>query len=86
MFINPDLVGQTNPIYNIPASNFRAGPILGSECTATPLQNALSIPITNSILPRASDLGISTEQIYYCLTSVPYVSSQAYSTSWTIQI
>ena len=79
-----DLIGQTNPIYSIPASSFRAGSTSGSECTvSTQLQHATIKPIGISFLTRGPG---ATEQIYYCLTSVPYVSSQAFSTSWTIQI
>ncbi len=82
-----DLVGETNPSETIPAINFRAGPSSGSECTATQLQNGVSVSIAGSNLPRGPG---ATEEIYYCLNSVPFVSSQTYSAvganSWTIGI
>ncbi|MBI2044603.1 hypothetical protein HYT23_00940 [Candidatus Pacearchaeota archaeon] len=82
-----NLIGNTNPAENIPASNFRAGITLDLECTATQLQDGISVSITGSNLPRGVG---ATEDIYYCLTSVPYVSSQSYSAnganSWRIEI
>ncbi len=82
-----DLIGQTNPIYTIPALNFRAGPTFGAECSASQLSHGVPIWIFGANLPRGPG---ATEQIYYCLTSVPYVSSQAYSATganaWRIEI
>ncbi|MBI3623579.1 hypothetical protein HY212_05895 [Candidatus Pacearchaeota archaeon] len=82
-----DLIGASNPSYTIPASNFRAGPTSGLECTATQLQNNFLVSVAGSNLPRGSG---ATTSIYYCITSVPLVSSQAYSATganaWVIEI
>lgn len=82
-----DLVGQTNPSQIISVSNFRAGPNTGSECSAAQLQNATQVSISGSSLPRGPS---ATEEIYYCLTSVPSVTAQSYSAqganAWTIEI
>ncbi len=82
-----DLIGEANPSYSIPALNFRAGSVSGSECTSTQLQNSTPVTISGSMSKR----GIGAqEEIYYCLTSVPYVSSQSYSAtganSWIISV
>ncbi|MEK6917650.1 MAG: hypothetical protein AABW51_01765 [Nanoarchaeota archaeon] len=82
-----DLFGQTNPAQIISASNFIAGPASGLECTATQLSNNFQISIAGSNLLRGP--GAQT-QIYYCLNSVPLVSSQDYSasgaSSWIIAV
>ena len=82
-----DLIGQTNPSYSIPASSFSAGPTSGLECTATQLQNSISTSITGTNIPRGVG---AIEEIYYCIPSVPFVSSQSYSatgaSSWIIGI
>jgi hypothetical protein len=86
-----NLTGQSVPSESISADLFRAGISTGGfppvECGATQLQDGNGILITGSNLPRGA---IATEQIYYCLTQVPYVSSQSYSAtganSWTLQI
>lgn len=91
-----DLIGLIVSAEKIPANNFVADiETEGAECTGglnpeTQLFDSSSIPITGSTLSRASDAGISTEEIYYCITSVPFVSSQTYSAtggnSWMIEI
>lgn len=82
-----DLIGQINSLESIPSSDFRAGPSSGSECSATQLQNATLVSISGTNLPKGVG---ATASIYYCLTSVPSVSSQDYSAtgsnSWIVQI
>jgi hypothetical protein len=82
-----DLLGQTNPTQTILASNFRAGSTNGAECGATLLSHNSQVLITGSNLPRGSS---ATTSIYYCLSSVPSISSQVYSASgansWIIAV
>jgi len=74
-----DLIGADNGA-SFSADLFRAGPVSGSQCTETQLQNGPpSIPITGSSLPRGQN---AIEEIYYCIPSVPgTLTSQEYSTS-----
>lgn len=75
-----DLYGLTDNTEVIPVANFAVGTISGSECSATVLVNGVSQSITGS----NSNPGIGgTEEIYYCLTFVPNVASQDYSTTAT---
>jgi len=82
-----DLIGADATPF--PVDNFRAGPVSGSECSATQLQDSNSVSITGSSLARGAG---ATENIYYCISSVPAIRSQPYSTtnppsqSWTIII
>jgi hypothetical protein len=82
-----DLLGVSNPSYSIPASNFRAGNVSGSECSATALVNDVATSISGSSLTKGPG---ATEDIYYCIASVPSIQSQAYSASggnsWIIGI
>jgi len=94
--ISSDLIGETNPAQSIPATSFRVtgnseAPTVCS--TGTPLIAASTQVITSSSLPKGPNDGISNvEDISYCLTLVPDISSQFYSATvaggnaWTIQI
>jgi hypothetical protein len=85
-----DLLGETNPAELIPASGFRAGPVSGTECTATALVNntITSVAGSNSN-PGNLSAGGGQGNIYYCIPLVPSVSSQVYSTttggSWEVR-
>lgn len=86
-----DLKGEIINTESITSSAFTVGPVLGSECTATPLVNgsAESIAESNSNPGNLSfGGGAGQEQIYYCIPLVPSISSQIYSTlkggSWVI--
>lgn len=86
-----NLQGETISSELIAASDFRAGPSSGSECSATQLQNATQISIGGSNSnPGNLSLGggVGQSNIYYCIPTVPSVSSQVYSTtgggSWTV--
>ncbi len=82
-----DLVGEATPSEMIPVQNFWAGPNSGTECTTTQLQDSVSVAIAGSSLIKGAG---TTEEIYYCLTSVPSISAQTYSTSggssWVVGI
>lgn len=87
-----NLLGETINTEMIVAGNFTSGPTSGSECSATVLSNATKISIagSNSNPGNLSQGGgVGQEQIYYCIPSVPSVSSQIYSTtqggSWFVE-
>ncbi|MBU0894751.1 MAG: sigma-70 region 4 domain-containing protein [Nanoarchaeota archaeon] len=84
------LIGQSNPLENISGNNFRVvEESIGNPCVlGTQLSETIPIDIsgiTLSRLPPGSYVNIS-----YCLTSVPSISSQDYSTTgynaWSIDI
>jgi hypothetical protein len=81
-----NLVGQARSSEFINANNFRAGPTSGLECAAAQLQNSVAVN-TGSLLNRGQS---AIANVYYCIPSVPSVSSQAYSatgaSSWIISI
>jgi len=87
-----DLAGQTNPTESIITSNFTSSNSAGTVCASgTVLQNGTTITLTgtNSDPGNLSlNNGAGQENLSYCIPSVPYLSSQAYSTnlggSWTI--
>ncbi|MFH1326856.1 MAG: hypothetical protein ABIH59_01885 [archaeon] len=87
-----DLEGENIGGEFITANNFWVDPVEASACgSGTILQNANPVTIISSTLPRASDSGISTEEIYFCIPLVPPVSAQPYSTtpsgeSWTVSL
>jgi hypothetical protein len=61
------------------------------ECAGTLLQNGSDTTITSSLLePGNLSSGNGKEELYYCITKVPYISSQTYSTSnsgsWEIKV
>lgn len=80
-----NLYGLTDNTENIPAANFVADIETGAgvECsgganTETALVDTISTPITGT----DSNPGVGgTEELYYCLTLVPNVQSQSYSTT-----
>jgi hypothetical protein len=82
-----DLAGESNPSYKIYSENFTVGLTTGGgtpECIGTQLQNATYVSITNSDAnPGNLSLGGGSgqEDFYYCITKVPSLSSQTYSTS-----
>ena len=83
-----NLTGELNPTEKIPSYLFRAGGVSGSECSlSVPLNDSLIQWISNVNLPRGPG---AVANIYYCLSSVPFVSSQNYSAkgsnAWIIQI
>lgn len=81
-----NLVGETDPLENIPATAFSVSGIMDSECTGTALgPDGVSV---NTGIP--SNPGGAAAQIYYCIPSVPSVTSQTYSTvargfSWVVE-
>lgn len=85
-----NLVGETNPSEYIPASNFRvAGSSQTDVCAqGNSLAHSASTSTPSSTLRRGASG--NTETIKYCLTSIPDLSSQAYSAtggqSWVIAI
>ncbi|MBI2628906.1 hypothetical protein HYW74_02395 [Candidatus Pacearchaeota archaeon] len=85
-----NLIGETDASQNIPAANFKvAGLSQPDVCgLGNSLVHASSTAITTSTLPRGA--AANTETLSYCLTSVPEISSQAYSatggSSWVIAI
>lgn len=89
-----NLLGETTPADFIPAANFSLGlTTSGSnpECMGTLMVNGTATTVTNSNANRGNlslGGGLGQEEFYYCITQVPYVSSQPYSTlnggSWTI--
>jgi hypothetical protein len=85
-----NLVGETNNLENIPATAFSVSGTSGSECTAGVALGPDSAPsVDTSIYANPGVSGSNTASIYYCITSVPTVSSQVYSTtargqSWTV--
>ena len=86
-----DLKGEIIQSEMIPANNFRAGSVFNLECTATPLVNGSSVVIAGSSSNPgniSAGGGAGQANIYYCIPSVPLVSSQIYSTnqggSWTV--
>jgi hypothetical protein len=85
-----NLIGETNPLESIPASSFTSGPTSGSECTATALVNNIVTSVTGSNSnPGNLSAGGGQANLYYCIPSVPLISSQVYSTtaggSWAVQ-
>ena len=86
-----NLIGQTNPIELIPASNFSVSSTNGLECsTGTFLVNATGIGIVGSNSnPGNLSAGGGKSNLYYCIPLVPSVSSQTYSTaggnSWIVK-
>jgi len=89
-----NLLGESDPSYKIYAENFTIGLTTGgdAECGGTQLQNATYIDIANSDANPgnlSSGGGNGQEDFYYCITEVPALSSQTYSTtqggSWTIR-
>ena len=87
-----DLLGETTPLEIIPALNFRASGSSGSATvctTGTGLTDSTAISITAN-LPRGSS-GSNTEDLTYCITSIPAdISTQFYSATggraWIIEI
>jgi hypothetical protein len=87
-----DLAGQTYSDESITANNFTSGISSGTAvCSETVLQNGTtqSINGTNSNPGNLSlNNGAGQEELYYCIPSVPDLSSQIYSTdlggSWTV--
>jgi hypothetical protein len=62
-----------------------------TECAGDRLQNNSVVDVSNSVANRGNlsrGGGIGQEELYYCLTDVPSISSQTYSTdqggSWTV--
>jgi hypothetical protein len=89
--IGIDLKGETIDTEIIPAASFTVGPSSGTECLATPLVNGSSASIGSSNSNPgnlSAGGGIGQSQLYYCIPTVPLISSQTYSTlgggSWTI--
>ena len=90
--IGINLIGEAIQSEMIPANNFTAGPSTGgAECSATPLVNGSSVVIAGSSSNPgniSAGGGAGQANIYYCIPSVPLVSSQIYSTnqggSWTV--
>ncbi|MEK6854909.1 MAG: hypothetical protein AABX73_01675, partial [Nanoarchaeota archaeon] len=88
-----NLVGETNNLENIPASNIKASGLSGAAnvcSTGSTLSHGLAVPITNANLQRGTS-GSNIEDITYCLTLVPTsISTQFYSATggnaWTIRI
>jgi hypothetical protein len=78
-----NLLGATTPADMITADKFKVDP--ADLCGGTALVNASSTEITGTSANRG--LG-GTEELYYCIPSVPSVPSQTYSTaaggSWTV--
>ena len=91
-----NLIGETNPAENIPASSLKASGLsqAASVCsTGTSLVSGSVTSIAGTLVKRGPDDGGSNiEEISYCLTLVPDLSSQFYSATvaggnaWTIQI
>lgn len=88
-----NLIGEDNPIENIPAGNFKASGSSGAGNVCTIGGNTLvdnsQVDLTNLNLGRG--LSKNTEDITYCLTLVPTaISTQFYSAiggnRWTIGI
>ncbi len=75
-----NLVGESNSAENIPSTAFSVASTSGSECTGTALQSDGTVTDTG-IYASPGPTGSNNAYIYYCLTSVPIVSSQTYSTS-----
>lgn len=81
IFLNAtDLTGETTPSENISASEFSVAGVSGSECSGISLgpDNALT---DTSISANSGPPGSNLANIYYCISSVPFVSSQTYSTN-----
>lgn len=85
-----NLVGETDPLENIPAANFR---VVGSSQTdvcglGDALIHSSAVTLSSPDLNRLP--GDRTETLSYCLTSVPILSPQLYSAtganSWIISI
>ena len=75
-----DLVGQTNPSENISINRFNVSGTSGSECTGGVSLGPNDGNSANTLIPtNPGPSGGSS--VYYCITSVPIVSSQVYSTS-----
>lgn len=58
-----------------------------AECLGTTMSNGTAVAITGATLNRGNnsvnDGSTGQEQFYYCITNVPSLSSQTYSTSYT---
>ncbi|MEK6945430.1 MAG: hypothetical protein AABW63_01420 [Nanoarchaeota archaeon] len=85
-----DLIGETNALESIPASSFTSGSTSGTECISTALVNNVVTSIAGSNSnPGNLSAGGGQANLYYCIPSVPLVSSQVYSTtaggSWAVQ-
>ena len=77
-----NLTGLTNPSEFIPAINFNISGLSGKStvcATGTNLSDETSVSIAGISLARGA-VG-NTENLTYCLTSVPIISSQSYSTT-----
>ncbi len=77
-----NLTGLTTPSEYIPAMNFNISGLAGAgtACTTgTKLADEISTTILGTSLARGA-VG-NTENLTYCLTSVPIISSQSYSTT-----
>ncbi|MEM3113337.1 MAG: hypothetical protein QXI33_02845, partial [Candidatus Pacearchaeota archaeon] len=80
-----NLKGVTNPLEEIPVTNFKAAGSsqAASVCTTgTQLIHATSTTITSSNLPRGPT-GSNTETMRYCLDVPGGISTQTYSTTAT---
>jgi hypothetical protein len=85
-----DLVGQTTPSENISATAFDVSETSGSECSAGSTLGPDDQRADTNIDSSRGATGFNTAYIYYCLTQVPPVSSQIYSTaergqSWVVE-
>jgi len=84
-----DLVGQTTSTENISANNFSVSGTSGLECTGAALGPDGGDADT-SIAANPGPAGSNLADIYYCIPTVPVVSSQVYSTtargqSWVVR-
>lgn len=77
-----DLLGEANPSENITASSFKVG-TSGLECSGSSLNNNFAVSTSINSNPGNLSAGGGAGQafIYYCIPTVPTVSSQTYSTT-----
>lgn len=89
IFINSsDLVGQVISSEKLSANRFNVSGSSGSECTGIGL--GPDSALTNTLISaNPGPPGSNLANIYYCIPSVPFISSQTYSTiargqSWIV--
>jgi hypothetical protein len=75
-----DLVGEDNPAENISATDFTVAGSSGPECSGSAL-GPDGVNNDTGIAANPGPEGSNLAYIYYCIPSVPTVSSQTYSTT-----
>ena len=85
-----DLIGVTTPSESIPikiggiTNNFLASTNAGTACSDITLTDATAVPLTGVALPRGATG--NTQSLYFCIKSIPEISVQDYSATWTLEL